>query len=392
MTNIHFQHNSLALTLCRYPSRHQHKSLQAWNSADVLLMEHATQNLPADNTSITICNDEFGALSCMLLAQRPSWRIQAHSDSWISQRATLENLQRNRKNEESLTLLDSLSPLSSSNLVLLKIPRSLALLEWQLSQIQHAMPENTPIVAGAKVNALTPSVFKLFERYCGPVTTSLARKKSRLLFTTLEHAPTAFHKYPSRYSTSAQETRTPFTLINHANVFSRQNLDIGARVILNHLPSLKPTSEPKIIDLGCGNGVLGLTLLALHPTLKVTFVDESFMALASARASVEHNLPESISRCRFMASNCLEEYAPEHLGEADLVICNPPFHQQNTVTEHIARQMFRDAHRVLKHRGELRVVANRHLPYGQALKKQFGGFKVIASEKKFVVLSSIKMR
>ncbi|MGI9275258.1 MAG: methyltransferase [Endozoicomonas sp.] len=37
-------------------------------------------------------------------------------------------------------------------------------------------------------------------------------------------------------------------------------------------------------------------------------------------------------------------------------MCNPPFHQQNTVGDQIAQRMFSDAHKVLKSGGEMRIV------------------------------------
>ena len=52
--------------------------------------------------------------------------------------------------------------------------------------------------------------------------------------------------------------------------------------------------------------------------------------------------------------------------------------------------MFNDAKRVLKKGGELRIVGNRQLGYHVKLKRVFGNCKIIANNKKFVVLSSIK--
>ncbi len=56
---------------------------------------------------------------------------------------------------------------------------------------------------------------------------------------------------------------TPWTIHNHANVFARSGLDIGARFFLQHLPS---DLEGEIADLGCGNGVIGLQALAQNQT------------------------------------------------------------------------------------------------------------------------------
>jgi 16S rRNA G1207 methylase RsmC len=74
----------------------------------------------------------------------------------------------------------------------------------------------------------------------------------------------------------------------------------------------------------------------------------------------------------------------------DLILCNPPFHQQNATTDHIAWQMFRDSHRVLKKGGELRIIGNRQLGYHIKLKRLFGNEKLITSNEKFVTLSAIK--
>jgi 16S rRNA G1207 methylase RsmC len=60
------------------------------------------------------------------------------------------------------------------------------------------------------------------------------------------------------------------------------------------------------------------------------------------------------------------------------------------VTEHIAKQMFIDAKRALRAGGELRIVCNRHLGYYNFIKKHFSHCSVVASNKKFSILSGIK--
>lgn len=401
--NTEFNIPDVTLSLTRYPVKHQHKSLQAWDSADELILTYVNDtpsvlvaeqhDLKADTDSgsadITVFNDEFGALACGLLSLKPSLNIACVSDSWISHKATQKNLQRNEIDKE-VTLLTSTQDIQNALLVLVKVPRSLALLELQLAQISKTTAKGTQIIAAAKVTSLKPSVFKLFEKYLGPVTTSLAKKKSRLLFCKNEKYDLPAPKFPTEFTTDKSETGIGLTLINHANVFSRQSLDLGARVMLKHLPDLSSTPEAHVIDLGCGNGVLGIALLARYPQITVTFVDESFMAIESARQSVEKNVPHAIEQCRFIATNCLEGFSADSDGLADLVICNPPFHQQNTVTEHIAWQMFHDAYSLLANGGELRVVANRHLPHAETLKKRFGGVSMVASELKFVILSAVK--
>ena len=157
------------------------------------------------------------------------------------------------------------------------------------------------------------------------------------------------------------------------------------------LEHLVPFHDEAVLDLGCGNGVLGLATLAQSKNNTVTFVDESFMAVESARLSVQHNLPDRLKDAVFVVDNCLDQHLKgKYYKRFDHVLCNPPFHQQNTLTDHIAWQMFNDAKVCLRKGGKLWVVGNRHLGYHDKLKRVFGGVKTVASNRKFVILESVK--
>ena len=93
-----------------------------------------------------------------------------------------------------------------------------------------------------------------------------------------------------------------------------------------------------MVDLGCGNGVLGLTLLNKYPDCRVTFVDESHMAVASAKQNVSDNLPAALERCGICGFKLLGKV---NIPRLDLVLCNPPFHQQATITDHCMANVYR---------------------------------------------------
>jgi 23S rRNA (guanine1835-N2)-methyltransferase len=154
---------------------------------------------------------------------------------------------------------------------------------------------------------------------------------------------------------------------------------------MEHLPE---NLEGEIVDLGCGNGVIGLTLLAKNPDASVVFSDESPMAVASSRLNVETNMPEALDRCEFMINNALSGVEPFRFNA---VFCNPPFHQKHALTDNVAWEMFHHARRCLKINGELYIVANRHLDYFHKLKKIFGNCVTVATNNKFVVLKAVKL-
>ena len=55
-----------------------------------------------------------------------------------------------------------------------------------------------------------------------------------------------------------------------------------------------------------------------------------------------------------------------------------------------ALRMFKSAKRVLRAKGRLMIVANRHLAYKPQLKRLFGNAELLGNDAKFVVLSSLK--
>ncbi len=225
-------------------------------------------------------------------------------------------------------------PENAIDVLLIKIPKTLALLEHQLLELRPLLKPSTRIIAAGMVKNLPKTVFKLFQRVIGPTTTSLARKKARLIYVSPDLAKsTPKNPYPSQYVLE----NSNLVLRNHANVFSRERLDIGARFMLQHLP-VNPRYR-QVVDLGCGNGVLGLMFARQNPVAHIQFVDESFMALDSARMNFEQAFGVS-RRADFIATDCLSGIAE---NSADLILCNPPFHQQHAVGDHIARRMFRQA-------------------------------------------------
>jgi 23S rRNA (guanine1835-N2)-methyltransferase len=364
--------------LTRLPAR-KRELLRAWDAADEYLLNSlAEHSLPQQGSRILIVNDSFGALAVALSRFRP----QSLSDSWLSHAATRMNLQANGLAEDAVILLDSLSlPQGPLDLVLIKAPKTLALLEDELIRLAPLSTPKTRVIVAGMVKGMPSSVWQLLERLWGPTTTSLAKKKAKLIFVT----PSRCGEVPeSPYPCCYQLEGTTLRICNHANVFSRDSLDIGTRLFLQHLPN--NLNGKDVIDLGCGNGVVGLVAAQRNPEARLHFVDESFMALASARQNFFHNLGEG-REATFRAGDALSEFAAT---SADVVLCNPPFHQGSAVGDQIARRMFRQSLKVLRTGGELWVIGNRHLGYHQRLKKIFGNCELIASNKKFVILKAVR--
>ena len=230
------------------------------------------------------------------------------------------------------------------------------------------------------------STLRLFEQILGPTRTSLAWRKARLVFCTPDpHLPRPGSPWPRRWELPGDiGPAAGSTVVNHAGVFCAERLDIGTRLFLRHLP--RRHGPEHVVDLGCGNGVVGLAAALGNPEARVTFTDESYQAVASAEATFRANTPPGADAV-FTAGDSLAGIAP---GSVDLVLNNPPFHTHQATTDAIARRMFADARTALRPGGELWVIGNRHLGYHVRLRSLFGDCELVTSDPKFVVLRAVR--
>lgn len=408
---------SASYTLKRLPEI-ANNTLRAWDAADELLTatvfsDAVFSDMPSDSAdylsqtdkqSLLIINDTFGALT-LAFHKKP---LHNWSDSFISHLAAAENLKQNNiEISDSISFIPATEELNGQyKLVIIKIPKTLALLEDQLHRLKAHINKDTKIIAAAMTKHIHNSTVALFESIIGTTTTSRATKKARLIFAENNATTTGDSPYPNTIS----DEKIPLCLVNYANVFSKDKLDVGTRFLIQNMHQC-PVAE-HVIDIGCGNGALGIMLKRYQPKAKVSFIDESYNAVASAKESYAKAYPESATDASFKVSNVLEqlmpqgsvqstqqqtEYSSEHNPEqqktekAQLVLCNPPFHQVHSLGDHIAWEMFKQSREVLATDGEIWIVGNRHLAYHIKLKKVFGNCRTIATNPKFVILAAKKL-
>ncbi len=345
--------------------------LQAWDAADTLIENHLLSLEIAPNSRVLVLNDAYGALTVSALKVVPSPLITTYTDSYVSTTAIILNT------EKKITPIHSLSGLQGSyDVVLMKLPGQLSYFEDLLCHLSHHLKSTSKIVFGGMIKYISKGHFQCIERIIGQTKTSLAQKKARLIFAEFTKGKTP-SPYPTRVTIEGFDH--PFS---HASLlFSREKLDIGTRFFLQHLPQ---GNFKQILDLGCGNGLLGIAAKQLHPRADLIFADDSTMALQSA----SHNYTLFFNdQATFVWTNCFENQPPESV---DLVLCNPPFHQKSGVTDHIAHQMFRDARAALRKNGLLRFIGNSHLRYAHELKKKFSSVTKVAQNPKFSIFDAIK--
>lgn len=367
------------LQLVRQPEQ-PGQALQAFDAADEYLLQHLASLALRPDAHILILNDSFGALAVSLAGHA---RVVSSGDSFLGSLALALNLAGNGLPPDSVRSLPA-SEIAQGPFdhVLIRVPKTLALLEEQLIRLQGQLAPGARVVAAAMIKHLPRAAGDLLQRYIGPVQASLGVKKARLLFATPDaaRANTALvSPYPSRYRLE----QPPIELLNHANVFCREGLDIGTRAFLPHLPG--NLGHSRVADLGCGNGVLAIASALANPDAHYTLVDESFMAVQSARENWQANMPG-----RPVEVRAGDGLAGQPADSLDVVLCNPPFHQQQVVGDFLAWRMFQQACESLVTGGALYIVGNRHLGYHTKLARLFRGVEQIAATPKFVIIKARK--
>jgi len=359
------------------PSHYHPKSpLQAWSAADDLLLKEAAGWNPVPER-VLLVNDSFGTLGTCL----HQWRPYSWNDSHSSCLALQQNLRRNQLSYSGSHWLKSTEqPDGLFDAVLIRIPKTLALLEYQLFHLRPLLTPQTRVIAAGMVKHLSKAMVDCFEHYIGPSETSLAVRKARLVYAHFDPQRTPATPQPGRYRIPGNDLE----LVSYAGVFSQQKLDIGTRFLLEHFPATEDARH--IVDLGCGNGALACQAGKLNPEARLSLLDDSWLALRSARESIALN--QLKNECEYIASDGLDGFEEK----VDLILCNPPFHDGARLESNIALRMFKGAKRCLQDNGQLVVVGNRHLDYHRTLQAHFKDVEVTASNPKFVVLTASRAR
>lgn len=372
-----------SLALARHPALDD-DPLRAFDAADAMVLAHLASEHIDLTGRLVILADTWGALGTALATHRPV----VVTDSHRTRRALAQNLARNDLDPGLVEVRSPLDPLPDRiDVCLVRLPRATDRLEHLLRQARPGLHAGTAVVGAAMARHVHTSGLDLFAGLVGPTRTTRAVRKARLVVSDVDPD---LDPGPSPWPRTTPLGPGGEQVVEHAGVFAAGHLDAGTRLLLDHLPELG--SHRRVVDLGCGNGVVGLVVALRDPAAEVTFIDDSALAVASARATFALSAGPG-RNARFTQGDGLFDLADGpglSEGSVDLVLVNPPFHRDHSVGDAAAWQMFSEAERVLRPGGELRVVGNRHLAHHAKLTRLFGNSTVVASDPRFVVMSATR--
>jgi len=163
-----------------------------------------------------------------------------------------------------------------------------------------------------------------------------------------------------------------------AGVLSDGAVDAGSALLAESLPEKLPA---KMADLGAGWGYLAGPVLARKGLQSLDLIEAEALSLDCARLNVTD------PRVKFHWADAMQFQSKPGF---DGVVMNPPFHTGRASEPHLGRAFIAAAARVLASHGKLWMVANRHLPYEQALRDSFRNVEEIAGNGAFKVFHATR--
>jgi len=117
-----------------------------------------------------------------------------------------------------------------------------------------------------------------------------------------------------------------FSFVTDAGVFSKQSIDYGSRVLIDHMVF---PSDAKVLDVGCGYGPIGLTAAKLAPQGHVTMIDVNERAVGLTQENARTN---GIANVTVLQSDLFSALGEERF---DVILTNPPIRAGKDVVHRI---------------------------------------------------------
>jgi 16S rRNA (guanine1207-N2)-methyltransferase len=167
-------------------------------------------------------------------------------------------------------------------------------------------------------------------------------------------------------------------LFTDAGVFSKDKVDYGSQVMIKTLPDL----SGNILDLGCGYGVIGLSIAQTNPEAHVTMVDVNQRAVDLANQNIERN---KIKNATAFVSDGFQQVT----GLFHAIVSNPPIRAGKKVIY----ALFEQSMEYLHPGGSLYLVIQKKQGAKSAVDKLqsvFGNCEVINKQGGYWILKSIR--
>ena len=159
-----------------------------------------------------------------------------------------------------------------------------------------------------------------------------------------------------------------------ANLFSPVRADPGTLAMLSHVD---PKPEDKVLDLGCGYGLVGIWCARRIGAERVVMSDRDPAAVAAAQANAARN---GVAGIRAYVSDAFRGLSDK---DFTLILSNPPYHEDFSVAKEFIEKGFNR----LAIGGRMMLVTKRRDWYRNKLVTVFGGVRIHDTDGYFVFVA-----
>jgi 16S rRNA (guanine1207-N2)-methyltransferase len=172
--------------------------------------------------------------------------------------------------------------------------------------------------------------------------------------------------------------------VTKPGLFSWDSLDDGSRLLIEVLDERALHEDDRVLDLGCGTGVLALVAVRRARAGRVVAVDADCRAVEATQRTLAL---EDTGESEVLLSDCAEAVRDRSFS---VVVSNPPFHRERATTYAVARQIIRESARLLDRRGRLYLVANAFLKYGPLIEEAFGSADLVRRTSRYNLWRAVR--
>jgi 16S rRNA (guanine1207-N2)-methyltransferase len=164
------------------------------------------------------------------------------------------------------------------------------------------------------------------------------------------------------------------TIASLPGVFSQKKLDVGTALLLNNLPQVM---QGKVLDFGCGAGVISCFIGKKFPNVLLSLLDVSALAITSAKKTLTlNNLSGDV-----FASNSLSNVKNTYQH----IVSNPPFHQGTKTSYQASEDFLKGIRPHLSKKGNITIVANSFLQYLPIMQQHIGATQCLINKQGFSI-------